>query len=411
MHPNSTLKRFRFIPFRKRDISEMCLQSDHLKGQEGSFKQFYQLLDNVLSFEFHQQLETLKDSYANVDPDADTRQCELIEPLPETDFAKQLQTLLEQANYELISQQEINQALEESSLFKIRLHVDFNDFSEVLLFCRGESIRTETIYRYMRWFPKTIEFINYDRVVIYIRLREDLLNNAQTMPDCKPASALLKLFQNVPKGDLEMLFPNTSIRMRTQDKLLIGVPAVISGGIILSTKVGTSLLLLGSLMGFWFGLSDQPVELNKTTILALLAGFGALAGYIWKQLSSFKNRKLRFMQMLTQNLYFKNLDNNAGVFHRLISDAEDEECKEALLGYYFLLRSKTALTANELDQQIEQWFDQEWQCSIDFEIEDALNKLLRFELVTKQQGHYSPVDLKSAIKILDKRWDNYLVTE
>ena len=36
------------------------------------------------------------------------------------------------------------------------------------------------------------------------------------------------------------------------------------------------------------------------------------------------------METLTRNLYFKNLDNNAGVFHRLANDAEEEESKEAI---------------------------------------------------------------------------------
>ena len=100
--------------------------------------------------------------------------------------------------------------------------------------------------------------------------------------NCHPAgsgSTLLKLFQNVPKADLEMLFPNTRVRMRTIDKLLIGVPALISGGIVLTTKLGASLVLLGSLLGFWLGLGGHPVEMNKTSIMVLLAGLG---GYLWK---------------------------------------------------------------------------------------------------------------------------------
>lgn len=403
-------KRLRFIPFRKRDILAMCLQQQKLPAPE-QFRQFYTLLDHVLSYEFHQLREALKDSYADIDPDADTRRSDSIPRDDGGNFSRQLQALLHQANYEVISQQDINQALQESSLFKIRLHVDFDDFSEVLLFCRGESIKQETVYRFLHWFPKTVQFINYDRVVIYIRPRDPANFAIAEASRGKTNVALLKLFQNVPKGDLEMLFPNTTIRMRTQDKLLIGIPAVVSGGIVLTTKVGASMLLLGSLMGFWLGLSDQAVSLNKTTILALLAGFGALAGYIWKQVSSFKNRKLRFMQSLTQNLYFKNLDNNAGVFHRLISDAEDEECKEALLAYYFLLINKKALSAIELDQQIEHWFEQQWQCQLNFEIDDALQKLLRLELITHQDNHYYPVSLNEAIKRLDHRWDNYVVTE
>ena len=117
--------------------------------------------------------------------------------------------------------------------------------------------------------------------------------------------------------------------------------------------LGASLVILGSLLGFWMGISKEPVELNKTVLLALLAGLVALGGYIWKQLNSFKNRKLKFMQSLTQNLYFKNLDNNAGVFHRLANDAEEEKCKEAILAYFFLLISKIPISRAELDRTIE----------------------------------------------------------
>ena len=69
------------------------------------------------------------------------------------------------------------------------------------------------------------------------------------------------------------------------------------------------------------------------TLIALLAGLVTLGSYLWKQFNNYKNCKLSFMQTLTENLYFENLDNNAGVFHRLIDDAEEEECKEAILVY------------------------------------------------------------------------------
>ncbi len=37
------------------------------------------------------------------------------------------------------------------------------------------------------------------------------------------------------------------------------------------------------------------------------------------------------MKTLTDNLYFKNLDNSTGVFHHLIDTAEEEEFKVAIL--------------------------------------------------------------------------------
>ncbi len=166
-------------------------------------------------------------------------------------------------------------------------------------------------------------------------------------------------------------------------------------------------MLIGTLIGYWIGLHQDPVELNRATVIALLAGLGALGAYLWKQISNFRNRKLRFMQTLTQNLYFKNLDNNAGVFFRLINDAEEEECKEAILAYYFLLISNNALTKTELDNMIENWFAECWQTRLDFEIDDALQKLVRLQLVEITNGQYSAVQTGEAVKKLDDLWDSY----
>src|SRR3712207_8715653 len=48
--------------------------------------------------------------------------------------------------------------------------------------------------------------------------------------------------QDVPRADLEMLFPNAQVRMRSIDKLLIGVPAVASGIIVIATKLIAALI-------------------------------------------------------------------------------------------------------------------------------------------------------------------------
>ncbi len=402
-------KIYRFIPFRKHDIVEMCIQDNQLTDQEEKFRDLYYMISSIFHFEFHKVIESLKDSYAPIDPDSDTLNFDNPNQLTDISFIELLGGLLEKANYEQVTENDLNQALLESSLFKIKLHVDFDDFSEVLLFSRGESIKRDSIKSWFGLTSKTIEFTNYERVVVYLRFKDDFQQSKSAMPDCKPGSTLLKLFQNVPKADLEMLFPNTSVRMRTIDKLLIGIPAMISGGIVFTTKLGASILLIGSLLGFWVGLNSQPVELNKTALMTLLAGFAALGGYLWKQFNSFKNRKLKFMQMLTQNLYFKNLDNNAGVFHRLANDAEEEECKEAILAYYFLLISEQSLSRPALDKKIEDWMQEKWICTIDFEIDDALTKLITLKLVSEHDGKLSVVSINEGIQLLDKRWDDYFI--
>ena len=113
------------------------------------------------------------------------------------------------------------------------------------------------------------------------------------------------------------------------------------------------------------------------------------------------------MKQLAENLYFKNLDNNAGVFHHLIDVAEEEECKETILAYYHLLISKKSLSADDLDKKIEQWFSNKYQCALDFEMKDALDKLLRLQLIQEIEGKYQAKSLSDANKQLDSLWDGY----
>ena len=218
---------------------------------------------------------------------------------------------------------------------------------------------------------------------------------------------MLKMFQNVPKADIEMLFPNTTVGMRVIAKLMIGVPALVGGTAIFTTKMGASFILLGTLVGYWLGIISEPVSLDQASLVALLASVGGIASYLFKQFSDFRNRKLAFMQTLTENLYFKNLDNNAAVFHRLIDEAEEEECKEAFFAYYFLLVKQDITGADTLDDAIESWFRASWGCDVDFEVDDALNKLRNLGLVIEIPSVLTAVEIERGCEILDKRWDDY----
>ncbi|MCP4460746.1 MAG: DUF3754 domain-containing protein, partial [Cytophagales bacterium] len=97
------------------------------------------------------------------------------------------------------------------------------------------------------------------------------------------------------------------------------------------------------------------------------------------------------------------------VIFRLANDAEEEECKEAILAYYFLLISKQSLTKGELDGKIEQWMASKWQCTIDFEIDDALDKLLTLKLVEQYKDKLTAVSIRDGIELLDERWDDYFL--
>lgn len=406
-----TVNKTRFIPFNRQDIVRMLLSESGLKVREKTqFQTISHLLISLYHIEFHQSLETLKSCYAPVNPDADTQTVfetsDAAKADKEQQLFAQLDDLLNKANFEAITRDDLKRAMEEKSVFQIKLTADFDDFDEVLFFRRGESRRQETIHTLFGLRKKNIAFINYDRVVVIVKFKPQAYFAAQEREDLpfQPSSTIVKYFRNVPRSDLEMLFPNTEVRMRPIDKLMIGVPAAVGGTIMLVTKLGTTLLLSGALIMFWLGLRDESVALNQTNLLALAAGFGTLGAFLWKQFSNFKNRKIRFMKNLADNLYFKNLDNNMGVFHRLVDAAEESESKEALLAYYFLLMADTPLSLVNLDQIIENWFEEKHGHALDFEVDDALQKLLKLGLATENDGSYEAVSLANAKKILDKAW-------
>lgn len=377
----------RFIPFRRSDLVQMCLAEAHLTDeQQHHFTAVCERIEAHFQAEFHGIKSELKALYAPSDPDADTR-APLAVP-GNADVAllgERITEVLERANYERVTPEGLAAAFRSASLFRLRLHVELDDFAEVVVYTRGANQREEELPLLFGLIKRRIQFVSYDRVVLYLRFRQEA-DSRGTLGGYRPGATMLKLFQNVPDADLEMLFPNTRVGMRLIDKLLIAVPAVASGAVVFATKLGATMVLLGALVSFWLGLRDEPVQLDKGALLALGAGLGALAGYLWKQFSSFRNRRLQFTQALTENLYFKLLDNNAGVLFRILDDAEESECKEALLAYCFLLQAHSAVSAADLDQRIEAWLAQHWQCRIDFEIEDALNKLHQLQLAQQSNG-------------------------
>jgi len=410
-----TRTRDRFIPFRKADIIAMCCDDSRMQaGDREAFREFCRILEALFHFEFHRRLEAMKNCYAPFNPDSDTR---LVDGYTreerkrlQKELVSEMTAVLNSANFEKITSEDLSQALAEESLFKIRLEVDFDDFEDVIFFRRGESVKQETLVSFWGLRKKFFSFTNYDRVAIYLKFKEHQYFDARGRKKRNfiPGSTIVKLFHNVPKADLEMLFPNSRVRMKTIDKLIIGVPAVISGVVVVVTKLGASLILIAAVAAFWLGFSREQVQLDQKHLIALGAGLATLGGFLFRQINKFKNRKIKFLKALTDSLYFKNLDNNTGVFYHLIDAAEEEETKEAILAYFFLLTEKQPLTKKELDGQIEKWFESRWNTRINFEIDDALAKLDRLGLANTRDGERLQCQpLKEAKRRLDDIWDNY----
>lgn len=224
----------RFIPLRKTDLIQAFLNDGRLSTeQRAAFKTLSGLNVSTLHFEYHQILEDLKDSYAPFDPNCDTlsdaKLTDDILNIKQHVFTDRFTQVLNAANFEKVTDQDLQEALQEESLFKVRLAVEFEDFADVVFYRRGEYQHTETIRKFWGLRKQSITFTNYDKVAVYIKFKDaDYFKQTKSAAvnfesvSAEPGSTIIKLFQNVPKADLEMLFPNSQVRMRTIDKVIIG---------------------------------------------------------------------------------------------------------------------------------------------------------------------------------------------
>ncbi len=408
---------FHDIPVNRRELVAALVDELDTSGGVASRDRFTELADLLTAHyhhEFHDRLEELKAAYDPINPDHDesvlsqspsapSSRSGPVSPEERVELGRRVQRtlaeILERGNYRRLTAADLDYALAERSLFPIDVAIDFQVFDDYVVYARGEAIRDGVIRKWLGLRKETIEVLTYDRVCLFLRFKpaDELTARQRKELHGEPGTTLLKLFRGIPKADLEMLFPNTKLKMRLLDKLVIGVPAVV-GGVPVLVKLAPALLALTILFGLERG------EVNLASIVAGLGGLVGLGLFLFRQWDKFKSRKLFFMKVLSENLYFRNTDNNDGVLMRLIDEAEEEECKEALLAYAFLLH-QPGLTAQQLDGHIEDWIQDRFGLEVDFEVEDALAKLKRLELLEERDDErYEVVALDEALDVLRRRW-------
>ena len=140
--------------------------------------------------------------------------------------------------------------------------------------------------------------------------------------------------------------------------------------------------------------------------LAFLGLIGGTVGYGVRSLYGYLNTKQKYQLNLTQSLYYQNIDNNAGVIHRLLDEAAEQENREVMLAYFFLWHQAPAagLSAGELDGRIEAWLLAEAEQAVDFEIHDALSKLETLKVARQVEGKWQAMSLDEAVAALASRW-------
>jgi hypothetical protein len=401
------MKREQYIPFDKEFLLEQQLAEYAAdKQMAGDFNKLFDILEHYFHYEAFNLIRKLKKNYALFDPDLNPDERAAF--IGKSDFAVFKETLLkviERGNYSCVDLDTLNEAFKNSDLIGLKLAIDFNAFKDYGLYVRGHHKTKETVTKFIFW-KKEIEFEYYDRVMIYLNYNDANYFNGKNVrlgkQSIDPGCIVLKIFKRVPKNDLETIFPNAVPKMSTTDKLLFWVPGIGGGISLLSTKVIPALVTMYAAYK-----SGETIDLlnSKTSLNQGLIALGVLGGYLFRQYSSFVNKKIKYSKMLSDSLYFKNLGNNSGAFYSLLNSSEEEELKETILAYAFLNRSPNPLTAEELDLQIESWFKNKLHTDLDFDVQDALFKLKNTGLGIETNSKWEVIPLDKALIRIDEVWD------
>jgi hypothetical protein len=413
---SGTGEREHFIPVRKIDVLNALNDAGGLDAASDreKFRQLCRMLGAIYHYEYYDQLERLRENYFYFDPETDghSRADRATIECAYRDLIVALTGVLHDANFIEVAHEEIERAHREDALVRVKIHASLDDYREIRFFRRGSHKEKFDVRRWFGFRKHEVDIQVCDDVVMLITVKE-------TPPDTKrgkagrtrkaklrPGAVLLKYFQNIAGADLNALFPDVRVGMSLRDQLTLGVPALI-GGIPILIKLAQTLTVLFLVTGFYLGLSSSIRDDEWAGALAALGGLVALGGFFVQQWIRFQRQTLLHEKAISDNIYFRNVNNNVGVFDTIIGEAEDQECKEAFLAYYFLLASGGEKTARELDRRIEGWLKQAFGINLDFECSDALSKLESLGLLRRDDEHLSVLPLDDALKRLDRVWSDF----
>ena len=125
--------------------------------------------------------------------------------------------------------------------------------------------------------------------------------------------------------------------------------------------------------------------------------------YIIKGFLSYKKTKDKYQLNLTRHLYFQNLDNNSGVLLRILNEAEAQDYREMVITYYVLWKfRKGGMKSKQIDEIAETHLLETINLEIDFEVEDALDKLESIKLIHKENNFWFPSSINDSINELNE---------
>ena len=370
----------RFIPVRKLEFQRRLRDDFGFTGQEGKrFDVFSDLLGQLYRHTYEELLNDLEECYAPFNPDSETV------TLDEWDAAElerrkarlreRFAELLDIANYEHMTSEDFTKAFNERSAFGISVVVDTSEYELLDIFYRGtgETEMPLSLWRRLTRKPP-LRVASYRRLVAMVkRVDQEFV--------------YIKVFKDIPRNSLETLMPQVHVRMQLLDKLRLGGSGAV--GVIFS-----SMRIAGKAFQF----------LGSFTVASVVCVLAATL-YALKTFIGFKNTKQRYFSNLARRLYSNSLVSNLSVILSAIDLAVIEETQEALLAWCVLNQERELIPREEVKRRAEAYLRETYGVSVDYEIGDAIEKLVDRGLLIDEDGGLSVFDLETSVRKLDHLWD------
>ncbi|HLH90834.1 MAG TPA: TMEM143 family protein [Xanthobacteraceae bacterium] len=408
-------QRDRFIPVRKADILGALIDHGRLPADEADkFRLFARLLGAIYHYEYLDRLEGLRNDYYYFNPDLPHNA-----PVDPQTLARAhdglvatLTAALAKADFVEVTREEIARSHEEHPVLNVKVALPEDDYREVRFFRRGERRETVEVSKWFGLRNRKVEVDLYGHLVLMVMIKpaseitSPRLARRLARNRLRPGTILLKYFRDVARCDVNTLFPNVRVVMGLFDKLFLGLPAIV-GGIPILLKLIPAIAVLALVITAWLGTSRGVRGDDAKEALAAMGALIAVGGFVMRQWFKYKHQSLLYQKQISDNVYFRNISNNAGVLDYIVGTAEEQECKEAFLAYYFLRAAGPPSTQAELDRHIEEWLEATFRVEVDFEVAEALAKLERLKLLRRDGEKLTVPALDDALAILDRTWVDF----
>ncbi|KAG8434071.1 hypothetical protein GDO86_012444 [Hymenochirus boettgeri] len=338
----------RYIPLSKYQLMKHLVKDFHSAELERrGFLSFIDQLESSLLQPYHSKLEELQT------PLTDAEKLH-----KEKEVLDQLQPVLDQANFNVLSEDALAYALiVHHPQDGVQVYVNLDKYEYIRFWALGQ--RLGPLPAQMSTKPQDSFFSRSPRTPPDRRYFKRVLVAARP----RNGHMVLKCFKDIPLEGLEQLLPVVKVRTSSFDRTLINTMLLVSGGIVF-VNVGMVVL--------------TDLKIGTSFLLFFFAGFMTFRA--WKVFA--QRRKVHSLE-LAHMLYYKSTSNNSELLGALILRAQEQHAKEVILAHSILKKLKLPFDGSEKDPEtiaqvkkhVESWLKARSGLEISFSAERALQSL------------------------------------